>query len=380
MDKKRNREPDDDGDSDKEQNEKKRLKSSGDGICCVCEDDDPTKVQNMYGATSVCFACRNFFRTCVNNENKTELKCIRKNPVSRCPINKSTRKDCKFCRYQKCLSVGMKPLLVDRRKNKISRETTISCSSEEASRKEKFLKTYEETYRLVMLEPNGVYLTSQASLEDEMVRKPNACFHEKWKKIVHQVVEKFLLQHTQTRLKKETIKSITAETHMAMFSLHQALKNCFDNKNILEQFSNAYHFPKVVLDLLKDECPYTDTEEFSPFKPEEFEIKTTAATQNQEDDDFLESTKGMLFKLMQGDQELGRIFALIVMFTPCDVELTNEESLIFKEFQSQVSMIMFSHIMSQEEETFVSAFKRCSDLASIVKDIFKCGLILKNRM
>ena len=205
MDKENKRGPDDDGDSDKEQNEKKRLKSSGDGICCVCEDDDPTKVQNMYGATSVCFACRNFFRTCLNGEKKTELKCIRKNPVSRCPINKSTRKDCKFCRYQKCLSVGMNPLLVDRRKNKISRETTISCSSEMASRKEKFLKAYEEMYSEVMLDPHGVYLTSQASLEDEMLRKTDASYHENLKKIVYQIVEKFLDLNTGTLLKEETI-------------------------------------------------------------------------------------------------------------------------------------------------------------------------------
>ena len=223
-----------------------------------------------------------------------------------------------------------------------------------------------------------VYLTSQASLEDEMLRKTDASYHENLKKIVYQIVEKFLDLNTGTLLKEETITEIIEETHLAMFSLQQGLKNCFNNKNILEQFFNAYHFPKEVIDRLKDKFPYT--EHFLPFKPEEFVIKTTAATQNQEDDDFLESTYGELFKLMQGDKELGRIFALVVMFTPSNVELTNEESLIFKEFQSQVSMIMFSHIMSQEKETFVSAFKRCSDLASIVKDIFKCGLILKNRM
>ena len=85
-----------DGDSDKEQNdpnEKKRFKSGGQGICFVC--GDAKKVFKMYGATSICFACRNFFRTSVKGKMKTALKCIMKNPVSLCLINKSTRTECK---------------------------------------------------------------------------------------------------------------------------------------------------------------------------------------------------------------------------------------------------------------------------------------------
>ena len=87
-------EPDSDSDNEQnEPNEKKRLKSGGEGICCVC--GDAKKVFKMYGAKSICFPCRNFFRTSVKGKMKTALKCIMKNPVSLCLINKSTRTECK---------------------------------------------------------------------------------------------------------------------------------------------------------------------------------------------------------------------------------------------------------------------------------------------
>ena len=316
------------------------------------------------------------------------------------------------CRFQKCLSVGMNPLLVDSCKNSklphvenleerfnesstsikskvkvedASKVPTISYFHDEAFKKHNFLKAYEETYREVMLDPNGVYLKSQIFLEEEMFSqmiqkrpkyKLDALYFDNLKKIVYQIVRKFLIKHIGTRLKKETIEGICEKTYMAMFSLYQALENCFDNKNILDQFYSSYHFPNEVLDLFKDKFPFT--ENLSPYKTEDFEIMTAPVTPNLEDDNFLGSTYGQFFELMDGDKELGRILAMLVMFTPFDVALTNEESLILKEFQSQVSIIMFNHILSKEKETILSASKRFSDLVLIVKDLYRCGFILTN--
>ena len=261
----------------------------------------------------------------------------------------------------------MDPDLVDGFMN--SREPRSSYFSDEASRKQSFLIEYERTYRDVMLDQNGVYLASQISLKEEMFSqmlqkrpkyKTDASYYENWKKIVYQIAENFLVKFTGTRLKEETITEIIEETHLAMFSLYQALENCFDNKNILDQFYSSYHFPKEVLDLFKDRFPFT--ENLPPYKTEDFEIMTAPVTPNLEDDNFLGSTYGQFFELMDGDKELGRILAMLVMFTPFDVALTNEESLILKEFQSQVSIIMFNHILSKEKETILSASKRFSDL------------------
>ena len=123
----------------------------------------------------------------------------------------------------------MNPLLVDRCKNskishvenaeekfneastsikssiKVGDTGTISCFPDEALRKKYFLKSYEDIYREVMLDPKGVYLTSQIALEEEMFSqmlqkklntrkntkyKTDALYNENLKTIVYQIVEK----------------------------------------------------------------------------------------------------------------------------------------------------------------------------------------------
>lgn len=298
----------------------------------------------------------------------------------------------------------MNPLLVDSCKNSkttqdvdvkdftpkieiedLPKEATISYFHDEASKKENLLQSYEESYMEVMLDPNGIYLKSQVHLEEELFSqmikkrpklKMDTMYFSNLKIIVHQIVKKFLVKHIGTSLKEENIQVISDKSFMSMFSLFQALENCFNNKNILEQFYNSYHFPKEVLDLFKNKFPYT--ERLPPYKSEDFEIMTAPVTPNQEDDLFLGSTYGKIFELMDGDKELGRIFAMLVMFSPYGVTLTNEESMILKQFQSQVSIIMLNHILSKEKETIVTAAKKSSDLVSIVKDLYRCGYIMTN--
>ncbi|TRY72664.1 hypothetical protein TCAL_10874 [Tigriopus californicus] len=60
---------------------------------------------SYYGA-QVCFSCRSFFRRSTINSTAQEFGC--KNDQN-CEIDSKSWKSCKFCRYQKCLSAGMKP-------------------------------------------------------------------------------------------------------------------------------------------------------------------------------------------------------------------------------------------------------------------------------
>jgi len=68
-------------------------------ICAVCGDE--ASGYNYEALT--CEACKRFFRLSV--ENKRKYSCIYK---EECDINKETRKNCRFCRYNKCIKVGMK--------------------------------------------------------------------------------------------------------------------------------------------------------------------------------------------------------------------------------------------------------------------------------
>jgi len=86
-------------------------------VCGVC-GSPATDVQH-YGATA-CYSCRAFFRRCIGS-GKEYSNCSRK--TDRCVVDAVNRTNCKKCRLQKCLKVGMKPEKVDhiRRKAKFDK-------------------------------------------------------------------------------------------------------------------------------------------------------------------------------------------------------------------------------------------------------------------
>lgn len=71
--------------------------------CKVC--GEPAAKHIHYGAMS-CFSCRAFFRRSIQNRTANTYVCRR---TRDCQINLKTRKNCQFCRYERCLAVGMKP-------------------------------------------------------------------------------------------------------------------------------------------------------------------------------------------------------------------------------------------------------------------------------
>jgi len=71
--------------------------------CKVC--NEPAAKHVHYGAMT-CFSCRAFFRRSIQNNTFGTYVCRR---TKSCAINLKSRRNCQFCRYEKCLSVGMKP-------------------------------------------------------------------------------------------------------------------------------------------------------------------------------------------------------------------------------------------------------------------------------
>ena len=76
-------------------------KHSLDASCAVC--GDAATGHYYYGGLS-CFSCRTFFRRCVF---KTNLNSCLKS--QNCGIKVETRSMCQYCRFQKCLRIGMDP-------------------------------------------------------------------------------------------------------------------------------------------------------------------------------------------------------------------------------------------------------------------------------
>lgn len=106
-----------------------RLLSSIDK-CKVCEE--PAAKHIHYGAVS-CFSCRAFFRRSIQNNTALAYVCRRKKD---CQINLKTRRNCQYCRYERCLAMGMQPSWVlsqeeRNRRFKKNREKNIKSETEE---------------------------------------------------------------------------------------------------------------------------------------------------------------------------------------------------------------------------------------------------------
>lgn len=69
------------------------------GACVICGDNGSGYHYSVYS----CEGCKGFFKRTVQKD--LQYKC---REYQSCLINKFTRNQCQYCRFQKCLTVGMK--------------------------------------------------------------------------------------------------------------------------------------------------------------------------------------------------------------------------------------------------------------------------------
>ena len=81
------------------QSDQPDTKDSLEDLCPVCGD----KVSGYHYGLLTCESCKGFFKRTV--QNKKVYNCVAERC---CVIDKTQRKRCPYCRFQKCLDVGMK--------------------------------------------------------------------------------------------------------------------------------------------------------------------------------------------------------------------------------------------------------------------------------
>ncbi len=80
-------------------------------LCKVC---GALAGKHVYYGARTCISCRGFFRRSVQSNHYKFFCCTSQDPLvqasnsSSCLVNSKTRKNCKRCRFSKCLAVGMK--------------------------------------------------------------------------------------------------------------------------------------------------------------------------------------------------------------------------------------------------------------------------------
>merc|ERR1719264_721319 len=99
-------------------------------ICEVCGE---RAGKHSYYGGQVCPSCRAFFRRSVQSRYNETFKCTK--GVGDCEISLITRKNCQFCRYQRCIGAGMRPswILSDEERVRRFHGRTKTVKTERAS-------------------------------------------------------------------------------------------------------------------------------------------------------------------------------------------------------------------------------------------------------
>ncbi|GAA6084195.1 retinoic acid receptor RXR-alpha-B isoform X1, partial [Tachysurus ichikawai] len=96
-------------------------------ICAICGDRSSGKHYGVYS----CEGCKGFFKRTVR---KDLTYTCRDNKD--CPIDKRQRNRCQYCRYQKCLAMGMKREAVQEERQRAKEKSEaemelVGCASED---------------------------------------------------------------------------------------------------------------------------------------------------------------------------------------------------------------------------------------------------------
>ena len=54
-----------------------------------------------------------------------------------------------------------------------------------------------------------------------------------------------------------------------------------------------------------------------------------------------------MIDIIDGDEDLGQLFHLLVLFSPIKVKLPEKETQMFKHFQQKITMMIYTHLMNR---------------------------------
>jgi len=395
-----------------------------DYICCVCGDTATN--YRFYGASSVCYSCRIFFRRVVTA--KQEFKCNRNGTKTKmCSFDKNTRNQCKKCRFEKCLSVGLLPFLVNtnNRKNmKASKKINSSNSEQEIQvlrsdsqnstpaikilfcpglmatesiiLKPKDLlsdnglifgkigKLFEEIYFNENMDENlAIYCSRVESMNEsciQQIRQKNESIFlpsdamEVSSKVLLYFTRAFLsifLPQTDPMLLEEIVENI----NINIIGLSCAIDGCFQFENLLDQWVSEF-FPANSEKIRKYyRSLYPGIESLEPVCLEMFDTVKSPYAKCKSDEDFVDSTRQRLRDLVMSDHHFGKLIYLLALFSPVKLKIPEKENRLLLEYQQKISIMIYSHLMGRNGANNLTSASRMASVVSMMEDFNKVGTI-----
>ena len=173
------------------------------------------------------------------------------------------------------------------------------------------------------------------------------------------------------------INQLNKENQMVIISLFGGLEHCFRNRSLLFQALNSYLCPPTVLESLKMKFPYAETMKGIPI--EEYEMFTSPWANTLEDEEYVKQTYDYLEELIEDDQEVSKMLTFLVFFSPLTDNLSQEASVVLKQFQSKLTMVIYNYLMSKPGSDNLRVLDKLTKFVQIIHRLRKCGKILKSR-
>ncbi|KAK2712833.1 hypothetical protein QYM36_011508 [Artemia franciscana] len=130
-------------------------------MCKVCGD----KASGLHYGVTTCEACKVFFlRSILKQIKYTEADCLRE---GKCLVMRLNRSECQFCRFKKCLAVGMSRDFPDFQVNSLSKKSEKKAKKEHLSIVES-TPDVQEKPNLRQRKENTVYIESSNSDIDDI--------------------------------------------------------------------------------------------------------------------------------------------------------------------------------------------------------------------
>ncbi|XP_063720366.1 nuclear receptor subfamily 1 group D member 2-like [Symsagittifera roscoffensis] len=107
-------------------------------LCKVCS----SFASGVHFGVLTCEGCKGFFKRNHRNEDWRRLKCAKEGS---CGVSENTRNMCRFCRFHKCLQVGMsRDAIKLGRRSKMDKQKLFSSSSSSSSYSSSFNRSYQQ--------------------------------------------------------------------------------------------------------------------------------------------------------------------------------------------------------------------------------------------
>ena len=249
--------------------------------------------------------------------------------------------------------------------------------------KDNLEKKYADISDKVLLDPQGEYMMKLLEVDKSIIEQARA---NKMKivmsndyisigKSISETIGIEFLRNILPGFQEQSIRDISSSTSFTLFGLLAGMDQCLSRESMLDQIQLCFFCTSDFLKFWKDIVP--DIDELKALPLDAFAMFTSPWAPNIEHEDFVAETFHQLDNLLHGDQDLSRLLLLLSLFSPVDIEHSAEENVWLKKFQNKISVMVYSHVMGQENMQMGNkqALEIVRRMERIIVDLYKCGQI-----